>query len=89
MRDWIIISTEGVTIGPNDSVFENFQVLGFIQAESEDLVVKKLKEENEYLQDSGFVEIWIYWLININPYITFLGKKNRIKSYTNVTMKRN
>jgi hypothetical protein len=79
MRDWIIISPEGVTIGPNDSVFENFQVLSFIQAESEDLVVKKLKEENEYLHDSGFDEIWIYRLININPYITYLGKEKSNK----------
>jgi hypothetical protein len=79
MKDWIIISPEGSTIGPNDSIYENFQVLGYVQAESENLVAKKLKEEYEYLHDSGFDEIWMYRLVDKNPYITYLGEEETIE----------
>jgi hypothetical protein len=33
MRDWIVISPEGITLGPNNNRYENFQVLGFVVAD--------------------------------------------------------
>lgn len=73
VRDWIIISPEGITYGPNHNRYENFQVLGFVAADTEQAALQKLEEEYSYLQNSGFSEIWIYPLENKSPYITYLS----------------
>jgi hypothetical protein len=45
MKEWFITSPEGINIAPNNHTYENFQVLGFVQAETEKIVVEKLREK--------------------------------------------
>ncbi|MEH7114964.1 hypothetical protein V7124_21780 [Neobacillus niacini] len=73
MNDWIIISPDGTTISSNEIIVENFQVLGFVQADSVVDAFEKLKEEYHYLKGSGFNEVWIYQIISGSPYVTYLG----------------
>jgi hypothetical protein len=73
MNDWIIITPEGITKSPNDTIYENFQVLGFVIAPTKETAVGKLKEYYPYLDRSGFDEVWIYQLRSRNPQITYLG----------------
>jgi hypothetical protein len=72
MKDWIVISPEGITTTPNEKGIENFQVLGFVKAETKVHALKQLQKEYDYLKESGFEEVWIYPLENQNPYITYL-----------------
>ena len=48
--DWIIISPDGVTIAPNEEIVENFQVLGFVRAESEKEALFQLKDKYKCLE---------------------------------------
>ncbi|MFB3164538.1 hypothetical protein ABLO26_24560 [Neobacillus sp. 179-J 1A1 HS] len=75
MNDWIIITPEGITESPNEIVCENFQVLGFTFAKSEEAALKNLKEKYPYLNGSGFDEVWIYKLASNKPLIKHLGKE--------------
>lgn len=72
MKKWIVITPEGSTISPNNVIYENFQVLGIVNAETKEEISLKLKQDYEYLTNSTFNEIWIYPLESTNPYITFL-----------------
>jgi hypothetical protein len=72
LRDWIIISPEGMTYGPNFNRYENFQVLGFVKAGSEQAALHELEEKYSYLRNSGFGEVWIYPLEKKSAYITYL-----------------
>jgi hypothetical protein len=92
MKEWVIVSPEGTTLSPNEKVFENFQVLGFVHAESNVAALKKLKEENQHISGSGFDEVWIYQLSSERPYIYYLGndaeeeefEDERVKKIINV-----
>ncbi|MEH7073828.1 hypothetical protein [Neobacillus drentensis] len=75
MNHWMAISPEGTTTSPNEMIYDNFQVLGFVYAESEAAAFEKLKEEYHYLNGSGFDEVWFYQIINRKPYINYLGKE--------------
>jgi hypothetical protein len=44
MNDWIIITPEGITKSPNNTIYENFQVFGFVFASTKETVLRKLKE---------------------------------------------
>jgi hypothetical protein len=72
VKEWIIVSPEGSTLSPNEKFYENFQVLGFVHAESSKAALEKLKEENHCISGSGFNEVWIYQLISGSPFITYL-----------------
>lgn len=76
MNDWIIITPEGFTESPNEIICENFQVLGFVFAESEESALKNLKDKYPYLNGSGFDEVWIYKLAYNKPRIKHLGKQH-------------
>ncbi|MEH7114970.1 hypothetical protein V7124_21810 [Neobacillus niacini] len=73
MNNWIIITPEGITKSPNDTFYENFQVLGFVTATTKEAALVKLKENYSYINGSGFDEVWIYQLRFSNPNITYLG----------------
>ena len=76
MNDWIFISPDGTTLSPNEILVENFQVLGFVQADSVTDALEKLKEENHYLRGNGFDEVWIYQLTSGSPFVTYLGDES-------------
>jgi hypothetical protein len=69
----LLLPPEGITKSPNDTIYENFQVLGFVIAPTKETAVGKLKEYYPYLDRSGFDEVWIYQLRSRNPHITYLG----------------
>jgi hypothetical protein len=73
MNDWLIISPEGITKSPKDTIYENFQVLGFVNAPTIEVALENLKVNYPYLNGSGFDEVWIYQLKSQNPHITNLG----------------
>jgi hypothetical protein len=73
MNNWIIITPEGITKSPNDTFYENFQVLGFVTATTKEAALGRLEENYSYLKGSGFDEVWLYQLRSSNPYITYLG----------------
>ncbi|NHC42662.1 hypothetical protein G6549_22320 [Bacillus sp. MM2020_1] len=81
MNHWIIITPEGITTSPTDVMNDNFQVLGFVDAISEVDAVEKLKQEYQYLNGSGFDEVWIYQIRNSRPLITFLEKERSGTNY--------
>lgn len=72
MNNWIIITPEGITKSPNDIIYENFQVLGFMNAATKEVALGKFKENYPYLNGSGFDEVWIYKLSSNKPYIDYL-----------------
>ncbi|WP_193747785.1 hypothetical protein [Neobacillus niacini] len=76
MNDWMIIYPKGIMKSPNDTIYENFQVLGFVIASTKEAALGKLKENYPYLNGSGFDEVWIYQLRTRNPHITYLGIDN-------------
>jgi hypothetical protein len=71
MKNWIILSPEGTTYGPNDDLYENFQVLGFVSAMSAKESLGQLIKNQPYIASSGFDEVWIYSLENRIPLITY------------------
>jgi hypothetical protein len=64
---------ESITKSPNDTIYENFQVLGFVFASTKEAALGKFKENYPYLNGSGFDEVWIYHLRSKNPHVTYLG----------------
>ncbi len=55
MIEYIVYTSEGCTLGPKNSVeIENCQVLGFIDGNAEDDAIRKLFEQNEWIEKSGF-----------------------------------
>lgn len=83
LKNWIIISPEGITVAPNDNCYGNFQVLGFANAYSEEGALEQLIEKYDYLNGSGFEEIWIYPLETRTPYITYLQDETTEKDEFN------
>ncbi len=66
MNKYIFITDEGYTFQPNSSSLEpdceNAQVLGIVAGENENDAFKNLLEQNDYLIDSSFNEIYCYKL---------------------------
>ena len=55
MNEYIIYTTEGYTIAPNEGVeIENCQVLGCLMCEQKDDVVEQLLKENPWIVEAGF-----------------------------------
>lgn len=66
MNKYIFLTDEGYTFQPNSASLEpdceNAQVLGIVAGENETDAFKNLLEQNEYLKDSRFNEIYCYKL---------------------------
>ena len=66
MNKYIFITDEGYTYQPNSNSLEpdceNAQVLGIAAGENENDAFKNLLEQNGYLKDSSFNEIYCYKL---------------------------
>lgn len=55
MKDYIIYTTEGNTIAPNEHVeVSNCQVLGIVEGMNEEDAKEKLMQENHWIQKAGF-----------------------------------
>lgn len=55
MKEFILITTEGYTIAPNEDIeIENCQVLGIVKAEDETSSIDILFRENPWICDAGF-----------------------------------
>ncbi|HQU84595.1 MAG TPA: hypothetical protein PKY59_15770 [Pyrinomonadaceae bacterium] len=55
MKKFIFITKEGETLAPNGNPVENLQVIGFVEnAESEDVALKQLLQENPWIFDAEF-----------------------------------
>lgn len=79
MNNYIFLTNEGYTYQPNSSSIEpdceNAQVLGIVTGESENDALKNLLEQNAYLEDSSFNEIYCYKISN-DCIITYFNLKN-------------
>ncbi len=68
MKTYIFLTSEGYTFQPNsDSIepdIENYQVIGFSAGENEEEAFERLLQENEYLLETSFDEIYCYQLAN-------------------------
>lgn len=68
MNKYIFLTDEGYTYLPNSTSAEpdceNSQVLGIIEADSEEDAYKKILEENQYLSDNKFSQIYCYKIEN-------------------------
>lgn len=53
MNEYIVYTTQGYTLGPDADV-NNCQILGFIEALSENDAIKRLFENNEWIEEAGF-----------------------------------
>ncbi len=56
MKTYIFYTGEGKTLSPNDSVCENFQILGFEKGESEKKAIENLLKRNVWISGCGFSE---------------------------------
>ena len=55
MNEYIIYTTEGYTIAPNENYeVENCQVLGFVYAYTEEEAKEKLIKNNPWIPEAGF-----------------------------------
>jgi hypothetical protein len=64
MNDWIIITPEGITVSSTEIICENFQVLEFVFAASEEAALGELKEKYPYLNGSGLMKYgFTNWLL--------------------------
>lgn len=72
MKKWILISPDGVTNAPYEERVENFQVLGFVLANSGQDALIEFKDKYHYLSGCGFNETWIYPLESKTPYIAYI-----------------
>lgn len=70
MNYYIFITNEGNTYQPNTKALEpdcnNSQVLGIASGNNEDEAFKNLKDQNNYLLDSFFNEVYCYKLESDN-----------------------
>lgn len=66
LNKYIFITNEGYTYQPNSSSLEpdceNAQVLGIVIGENENDALKNLLEQNTYLRDSDFNNVYCYKL---------------------------
>lgn len=79
MNKYIFITDEGYTCQPNSTSLEpdceNAQVLGIVAGKNENDAFKNLLEQNEYLKDSNFNEIYCYKLSSDSFISNFSLKK--------------
>ncbi|MCR5045830.1 MAG: hypothetical protein K6A42_04580 [Treponema sp.] len=54
MKSFIFYTGEGITVSPNNSLCENFQVLGFEEALSKDIALETLLKNNSWIYEYGF-----------------------------------
>lgn len=66
MKNYIFLTTEGITFQENtesiESDIENLQVIGFAKGKDSAGAFRELIEENSYLVDTSFDEIFSYEL---------------------------
>ena len=54
MKSFIFYTGEGVTLSPNNSICENFQILGFEKAMSKEIALESLLQNNSWIDEYGF-----------------------------------
>lgn len=54
MKSFIFYTSEGVTLSPNNSLCENFQILGFEKGMSKENVLETLFKNNFWIEEYGF-----------------------------------
>ncbi len=54
MKSFIFYTSEGITVSPNDSLCENFQVLGFEKGHSKAIALETLLKNNSWIYEYGF-----------------------------------
>lgn len=54
MKSFIFYTGEGITVSPNNSLCENFQVLGFEEGLSKDIALETLLKNNSWIYEYGF-----------------------------------
>ena len=54
MKSFIFYTSEGITLSPNNSVCENFQILGFEKGISKDIALRTLLKNNSWIDEYGF-----------------------------------
>ncbi len=54
MKSFIFYTGEGITVSPNNSLCENFQVLGFEKGLSKDIALETLLKNNSWIYEYGF-----------------------------------
>lgn len=54
MKSFIFYTSEGITLSPNNSLCENFQILGFADAHSKDIALEILLKNNSWIYELGF-----------------------------------
>lgn len=54
MKSFIFYTSEGVTLSPNNSLCENFQILGFEKGMSKENALETLFKNNFWIEEYGF-----------------------------------
>jgi len=54
MKSFIFYTSEGVTLSPNNSLCENFQILGFEKGMSKENTLETLFKNNFWIEEYGF-----------------------------------
>ncbi len=54
MKTFIFYTAEGVTLSPQNTVCENFQILGFEKGFSQELAFQSLLNNNPWISEYGF-----------------------------------
>ena len=54
MKSFIFYTSEGVTLSPNNSLCENFQILGFEKGMSKENALETLFKNNLWIEEYGF-----------------------------------
>ena len=57
MKSFIFYTSEGMTFSPNNSLCENFQILGFEKAKSEKTALDQFLINNIWIGEYGF-SLW-------------------------------
>ena len=54
MKSFIFYTGEGVTLSPNNSICENFQILGFEKGISKEVALEAFLKNNSWIDEYGF-----------------------------------
>lgn len=54
MKSFIFYTIEGITLSPNNSLCENFQILGFEKGLSKQIALRTLLKNNPWIEKNGF-----------------------------------
>ena len=54
MKSFIFYTSEGITLSPNNSLCENFQILGFEKGLSKQIALRTLLKYNSWIEEYGF-----------------------------------